>query len=98
MSSEHPSDVRPATADATAARAATIMAYVVAVAGAAGATLSLGSGDVVAAALVLSSTLGVAALLAATSTLLRSLRDVERRLRRIEDGLHETTRGQAPSA
>jgi hypothetical protein len=75
---------RPSSADATAARAASSMAYVVAVAGALGATLSLREGDVVAALLVLTSTLGVAALLAATSTLLRALRDVERRLRALE--------------
>jgi len=75
---------RPSTADATAARAASLMAYVVAVAGALGATLSLREGDVVAALLVLTTTLGVAALLAATSTLLRALRDVERRLSGLE--------------
>jgi hypothetical protein len=75
---------RPSSADATAARAASLMAYVVAVAGALGATLSLREGDVVAALLVLTSTLGVAALLAATGTLLRALRDVERRLRALE--------------
>jgi hypothetical protein len=75
---------RPSRADATAARAASLMAYVVAVAGALGATLSLREGDVVAALLVLTSTLGVAALLAATSTLLKALRDVERRLRALE--------------
>jgi hypothetical protein len=75
---------RPSSADATAARAASLMAYVVAVAGALGATLSLREGDVVAALLVLTTTLGVAALLAATGTLLRVLRDIERRLRALE--------------
>jgi hypothetical protein len=84
MSDDPYSADRPSSGDATAARAASLMAYVVAVAGALGATLSLRQGDVVAALLVLTSTLGVAALLAATGTLLRALRDVERRLRALE--------------
>jgi len=75
---------RPSRADATASRAALLMAYAVAVAGALGATLSLREGDIVAAIVVLTTTLGVAALLAATGTLLRSLRAVERRLAAIE--------------
>ena len=81
-----PGDGRPthAVSDATAARAATMMAYVVAVAGALGATLSLREGDIVAALLVLTTTLGVAALLAATGTLLRALRRIEVRLRVLE--------------
>jgi len=77
-------DARPSSADATAARAASLMAYAVAVAGALGATLSLREGDAVAALLVLTSTLGIAALLAATGTLLKALRDIERRLRTLE--------------
>jgi hypothetical protein len=77
---------------ATAARAAVIIAYAVALVGAAGATLALREGEVVAALLVLTSTLGVAALLAATGTLLRGLRDVERRLRRLEDAVDSTSR------
>jgi hypothetical protein len=82
---DHPSHAdRPSSADATAARAASLMAYVVAVAGAFGATLSLREGDIMSAVLVLSTTLGVAALLAATATLLRALRDVERRLLALE--------------
>jgi hypothetical protein len=77
---------------ATAARAAVIIAYAVALVGAAGATLALREGEVVAALLVLTSTLGVAALLAATGTLLRGLRDVERRLRRLEDAVDSASR------
>jgi len=77
-------DTRPPSADATAARAASLMAYTVAIAGALGATLALREGDVIAALLVLTTTLGVAALLAATGTLLKALRDVERRLRALE--------------
>jgi hypothetical protein len=74
-----------------AARAATMMAYVVALVGAGAATLLLRDADVAASVLVLTTTLGVAALLAATGTLLRGLGEVERRLRRIEDEL-----GSAP--
>ena len=87
---------RPSRADATAARAAVIMAYAVAVAGALGATVALRASDTVAALLVLTTTLGVAALLAATGTLLRSLRDIERRLTRIERGSREVDPGSAP--
>lgn len=72
---------------AVAARAAVIVAYAVALIGAAAATLSLRDGDVVGAVLVLTTSLGVAALLAATGTLLRGLHAVERRLARIEDTL-----------
>jgi hypothetical protein len=75
-----------------AARAAGIMAYAVAVVGAGAATLALRAGDVVPAVLVLTTTLGVSALLAATGTLLRALRDIERRLRRIEDERGSATR------
>jgi hypothetical protein len=77
---------------AVAARAATLMAYVVAVVGAGAATIALREGDVTQAVLVLTTTLGVSALLAATGTLLRGLRDVERRLRRIEDDLGSAAR------
>ena len=76
---------------AVAARAATGMAYVVALVGAGAATWALRSGDAVEAILVLTVSLGVTALLAATGTLLRALRDVEVRLRHIEDTL-----GSAP--
>lgn len=76
---------------AVAARAATGMAYVVALVGAAGGTWALRSGDTVEAILVLTVSLGVTALLAGTGTLLRALRDVEARLRRVEDAL-----GSAP--
>lgn len=68
-----------------AARAALIVAYAVALVGAGAATLSLQQGEVVAAVLVLTTTLGVAGLLAATGTLLRGLRNVERRLGRLEE-------------
>ena len=68
-----------------------MMAYVVALVGAGAATLLLRDADVAASVLVLTTTLGVAALLAATGTLLRGLGEVERRLRRIEDEL-----GSAP--
>ena len=76
---------------AVAARAATGMAYVVALVGTGAGTLALRSGDIVEAVLVLTVSLGVTALLAATGTLLRALRDVEARLRRVEDTL-----GSAP--
>jgi hypothetical protein len=74
------------------ARAAVIIAYAVALVGAAGATVTLREGEVVAALLVLTSTLGVAALLAATGTLLRGLRDIERRLRALEDAVESAAR------
>ena len=70
-----------------AARAAVIVAYTVAVVGAGAATWSLREGDVGGAVVVLTTSLGVAALLAATGTLLGALRDVERRLARVEDEL-----------
>jgi fatty acid desaturase len=82
-------DTRPTS---VAARAATLMAYVVALVGAGAATLALRSGEVVPAVLVLTTTLGVAALLAATGTLLRGLEDVEARLRRLEDQVRSATR------
>ena len=69
---------------AIAARAATFMAYVVAVTGAGAATLSLRAGALVEAALIVTVSLGVSALLAATATLMRALRAVEERLRRLE--------------
>ena len=84
-----PSDPAPT---AVAARAATLMAYVVGIVGAGGATLALRSGAVVDAALVLTVSLGVAALLAATGTLLRSLERIEQRLRRIEDDRDSASR------
>ena len=77
-----PSDPAPT---AVAARAANLMAYVVGIVGAGAATIALRSGAVVDAALVLTVSLGVAALLAATGTLLRSLERIEQWLRRIED-------------
>ena len=76
---------RPESPAGIAARAALIVAYAVALVGAGAATLSLREGEVVDAVIVLTTTLGVAALLAATGTLLRGLRDVERRLGRLED-------------
>jgi len=80
-----PTDGTGRPGSATASRAATLMAYVVAVVGAAAATLALREGELTDAILVLTTTLGVAALLAATGTLLRALGDVERRLARLED-------------
>lgn len=77
---------------ATAARAATGMAYVVALVGAGAATWSLRSGAVVDAVLVLTVSLGVTALLAATGTLLRALRDIERRLTSVEAELRSAAR------
>jgi hypothetical protein len=77
---------------AVASRAATLMAYVVGVVGAGAATLALRAGEPVDAALVLTVSLGVAALLAATGTLLRSIEGLERRLRRIEDDLGSASR------
>jgi len=74
-------------ASTVAARAAVIVAYAVALVGAGAATFALRDGDGVSAALVLTASLGVAALLAATGTLLRGLRDIERRLGRVEDAL-----------
>ncbi len=82
-------DTRPTS---VAARAATLMAYVVALVGAGAATLALRSGEAVQAALVLTTTLGVAALLAATGTLLRGLEAVEARLRRLEDEVRSAAR------
>lgn len=72
---------------AVAARAAVIVAYAVALVGAAAATIALRDGQIATGVLVLTTSLGVAALLAATGTLLRGLRDVEHRLARIEDVL-----------
>ena len=76
---------RPEGPAGVAAHAALIVAYAVALVGAGAATLSLREGEVVAAVLVLTTSLGVSGLLAATGTLLRGLRDVERRLARLED-------------
>jgi len=76
----------------TAARAAVLIAYVVAVVGAGAATLLLRDGELADAVVVLATTLGVAALLAATGTLLSALRDVERRLRDVEDTLRSASR------
>ena len=75
---------RPSDADDRAVRASTAMAYIVAVAGALGATVALREREFITALLVLTTTLGVAALLAATGTLLRALRDIERRIRMLE--------------
>lgn len=72
---------------AVAARAAVIVAYTVAIVGAAAATWALREGDVGGAVVVLATSLGVAALLAATGTLLGALRDLDRRLARIEEEL-----------
>lgn len=77
---------------AIAARAANGMAYVVALIGAGAATWSLRSGAAVEAILVLTVSLGVTALLAATGTLLRGLRDVERRLASVEEELRSAAR------
>jgi hypothetical protein len=96
MPSDLPTRGRPTGSDATAARAATMMAYVVAIAGALDATLSLREGDLVAALLVLTTTLGVAALLAATGTLLRALRRIEVRLRALERSDPDSGPGSAP--
>lgn len=82
-----PPDPDGAQRTAVAARAAVIIAYAVAVVGAGAATWSLREGDVSGAVVVLATSLGVAALLAATGTLLGALRDVERRLARVEDEL-----------
>jgi len=84
MPNDLPSADRPSDADTTAARATSVMAYAVAIVGALGATIALRAGDIVAALLVLTTTLGVAALLAGIGTLLRGLRDIESRLRAIE--------------
>ena len=67
-----------------AMRAATGLAYAVALAGAGGATLALRDGAIADAVLLLVVTLAVAALLAAVSTLLRSLARIEARLARLE--------------
>jgi Mg2+/citrate symporter len=77
---------------AVAARGSAVMAYVVALVGAGAATWALRAGELIPAVLVLTTTLGVAALLAATGTLLRGLREVERRLRRIEDEFGSASR------
>ena len=69
-----------------ATRAATGLAYAVAIAGAGGATLALRDGAIADALLLLVVTLAVAALLAAVSTLLRSLARIEARLARLEPG------------
>lgn len=82
---------------AVAARAATIVAYAVALVGAGAATLALRDGDPVSGALVLTTSLGVAALLAATGTLLRAIRAVEQRLARLEDALDDQRRGSRSS-
>jgi hypothetical protein len=96
MDPDLPGADRPSRADATAARAAVIMAYAVAVAGALGATVALRASDPVAALLVLTTTLGVATVLAATGTVLRSLREIERRLGRVERMPRGLDPGSAP--
>jgi hypothetical protein len=77
---------------AVAARAAALMAYVVGIVGAGAATLALRGGELVDATVVLTVSLGVAALLAATGTLLRAIEGLERRLRRIEGDLGSASR------
>jgi hypothetical protein len=78
---------RPTTARGDlgiATRAATGLAYAVALAGATGATLALRDGALVDALVLLVVTLAVAALLAAVSTLLAALQRIEGRLARLE--------------
>jgi hypothetical protein len=79
-----------------ATRAATGLAYAVALAGAAGATLALRDGEIVAALVLLVVTLAVAALLAAVSTLLRSLERIEARLAHLGIGSAGSTTAPHP--
>lgn len=78
---------------ATATRAATIMAYAIALVGAGGGTLALRDGDLPAALIVWTTSLAVAALLSGLGTLLRATRDVTRRLTRLERRIDRATGG-----
>jgi len=79
-----PSDPRSTGGPTVAARATTILAYAVALAGAGGATLALRAGDLAGALIVLTTTLAVAATLVGVGTLLRELERVTVRLTAIE--------------
>lgn len=78
---------------ATATRAATIMAYAIALVGAGGGTLALRDGDLSAALIVWTTSLAVAAVLVGLGTLLRAVRDVTRRLTVLERRLDRATGG-----
>jgi len=78
---------RPATdpeGTGVAARAATLMAYVVALVGAGVGTLALRDGDLPTAVLVWTTTLGVAAVLVGMGTLLRAVLHLTGRVRALE--------------
>jgi len=78
---------------ATASRAATIMAYAIALVGAGGGTLALRDGDLAAALIVWTTSLAVAAVLVGLGTLLRALRDVSRRLSVLERRIDRASGG-----
>ena len=74
----------------TASRAATGMAYVIALVGTAGGTLSLRDGDLATALIVWTTSLAVAAVLGGMSTLLRAVLDLTRRIIALERRLDRT--------
>jgi hypothetical protein len=70
-----------------AARAATILAYAVALVGTGGGTLSLRAGDLATALIVWTTSLAVAATLVGMATLLRAVEHLGRRLSALERDL-----------
>jgi hypothetical protein len=70
-----------------AARAATILAYAVAVVGTGGGTLSLRSGDLATALIVWTTSLAVAATLVGMATLLRAVEHLSQRMATLERSL-----------
>jgi hypothetical protein len=88
MSNPASSDAEPGPQQlVVAARAATILAYAVALVGTGGGTLSLRAGDLATALIVWTTSLAVAATLVGMATLLRSVERLDRRLAQLERGL-----------
>jgi hypothetical protein len=75
-----------------AARAATSLAYAVALVGTGGGTLSLRDGDLATALIVWTTSLAVAATLVGMATLLRAIRGISRRIDDLERELRAPQR------
>jgi hypothetical protein len=75
-----------------AARAATLLAYAIALVGTGGGTLSLRDGDLATALIVWTTSLAVAATLVGMATLLRAVEGLSRRLAGVERALDDDQR------
>jgi hypothetical protein len=87
---ENPAASRPSTPPAqpdVAARAATIIAYAVALVGTGGGTFSLRAGDIATALIVWTTSLAVAATLVGLATLLRAVERLTQRMALLERDL-----------